>query len=387
MKILFPNISFYPAQIGGPNNTLLWHTKFLTKNNINPIIITTTYSIGSQFIIKKNTWLDKDFGRIIYLKEPFGFIPLKLIATGIRHFFKSDIIHFNSIFTSATVYLIFIAVLFRRKVILSPRGELFYAAISRKTKKKKIVLLAYRIIKNKVLFHATSSEESETIHKYFKTPRIVIQSNFIWPDYKEKPGNINKNFVFLGRINRIKNIDTFIRGLLQSKRFVESSSRFIIAGFYRFENEKEYYDELRTMVADHALEDKIDFIGYIEGKEKEELLKNAFFLILPSKTENFGNVVVEALSCHTPVIASKGTPWEILEKYNAGYWVEGSPDGFSKSIDKALSLSEVDYIDMTNNAIRLVQEKYDVNSPENKWTTIYRNEVSKKWKNRKIKHF
>jgi len=372
LKILFPNISFYPAQIGGPNNTLLWHTKFLTKNNINPII---------------NTWLDKDFGRIIYLKEPFGFIPLKLIATGIRHFFKSDIIHFNSIFTSATVYLIFIAVLFRRKVILSPRGELFYAAISRKTKKKKIVLLAYRIIKNKVLFHATSSEESETIHKYFKTPRIVIQSNFIWPDYKEKPGNINKNFVFLGRINRIKNIDTFIRGLLQSKRFVESSSRFIIAGFYRFENEKEYYDELRTMVADHALEDKIDFIGYIEGKEKEELLKNAFFLILPSKTENFGNVVVEALSCHTPVIASKGTPWEILEKYNAGYWVEGSPDGFSKSIDKALSLSEVDYIDMTNNAIRLVQEKYDVNSPENKWTTIYRNEVSKKWKNRKIKHF
>lgn len=42
-------------------------------------------------------------------------------------------------------------------------------------------------------------------------------------------------------------------------------------------------------------------------------------ILLVSESENFGNVIIEALSQGTPVIASCGTPWAEIEKKNAGF--------------------------------------------------------------------
>jgi glycosyltransferase involved in cell wall biosynthesis len=110
------------------------------------------------------------------------------------------------------------------------------------------------------------------------------------------------------------------------------------------------------------------------------LYAKAYALILPSETENFGNVVVEALNHGTPVIASKGTPWSILETYNAGYHCSNDPELLSKAIDKLLSLSHIDYNEMSANSIKLVEDKFDVNSNILKWITVYKqvlNENSK----------
>ena len=40
--------------------------------------------------------------------------------------------------------------------------------------------------------------------------------------------------------------------------------------------------------------------------------------------KNFGNVVLEALAEGTPVVTSKGTPWQDLENEKAGFWVENT---------------------------------------------------------------
>ena len=60
------------------------------------------------------------------------------------------------------------------------------------------------------------------------------------------------------------------------------------------------------------------------GINKFKILSKSYCLVLPSKSENFGNVVLEAISQKTPVITSKNTPWEILIKHNSGYWVDAS---------------------------------------------------------------
>lgn len=60
-----------------------------------------------------------------------------------------------------------------------------------------------------------------------------------------------------------------------------------------------------------------------------------------SHSENFGNVIIlESLSQGTPVVASKGTPWEELNINNAGYWIDNSPDNIGQTIDKLISMSE-----------------------------------------------
>jgi glycosyltransferase involved in cell wall biosynthesis len=43
-------------------------------------------------------------------------------------------------------------------------------------------------------------------------------------------------------------------------------------------------------------------------------------------------VVVEALACGTPVIASRHTPWKILEDAGAGLWVDNSPESLAAAL-------------------------------------------------------
>ena len=70
----------------------------------------------------------------------------------------------------------------------------------------------------------------------------------------------------------------------------------------------------------------------MEGEEKYKLYANAYFSILVSHSENFGNVVIEALSQGTPVIASKGTPWEQLAE-KAGFWIDNDENSIACCID------------------------------------------------------
>ncbi|MBK8389049.1 MAG: glycosyltransferase family 4 protein, partial [Saprospiraceae bacterium] len=106
-----------------------------------------------------------------------------------------------------------------------------------------------------------------------------------------------------------------------SKYFQKLSYKLIIAG----NNTNLYFKELEELVEKLNLSKSIEFIGEVMGEEKENLLAKSYFLILPSDSENFGNVVIEALAQGTPVITTKGTPWEVLEKRNAGFWVENTP--------------------------------------------------------------
>ncbi len=60
-------------------------------------------------------------------------------------------------------------------------------------------------------------------------------------------------------------------------------------------------------------------------------------LHLASHHENFGMVYAEALAAGTPVVASTNTPWQDVEKYNCGKWVENTPEKFAKAINEILN--------------------------------------------------
>jgi glycosyltransferase involved in cell wall biosynthesis len=77
---------------------------------------------------------------------------------------------------------------------------------------------------------------------------------------------------------------------------------------------------------------RVRYVGPVHGAEKDALLASASVLVLPSHSENFGQVVVEALACETPVVASRNTPWQRLETEGAGRWVENTPSSIASAL-------------------------------------------------------
>lgn len=71
------------------------------------------------------------------------------------------------------------------------------------------------------------------------------------------------------------------------------------------------------------------------GADKVRLLKSASIFILPTRSENFGIVVAEALWCRTPVICTKGAPWEVLGEY----WTEISAEGIATALKALMALT------------------------------------------------
>lgn len=61
-----------------------------------------------------------------------------------------------------------------------------------------------------------------------------------------------------------------------------------------------------------GIERIVNFCGGVYGEKKWKLFREADVFVLPTYSENFGIVVGEALACGTPVITTKGTPWEEL---------------------------------------------------------------------------
>ena len=78
--------------------------------------------------------------------------------------------------------------------------------------------------------------------------------------------------------------------------------KLVIAG----SDENNYRSQLETLVSDLNIVSRVEFRAFVEGKEKQTLLANAFALALCSKNENFGNVVFEAMAHATPVIVTEG---------------------------------------------------------------------------------
>jgi L-malate glycosyltransferase len=110
-----------------------------------------------------------------------------------------------------------------------------------------------------------------------------------------------------------------------------------IAGKVVFLHEEKYFESLLRAVAEPRLSERVHFTG--EVRDVSSLLQAADLLVLNSRQEPFGLVLVEAMASGTPVLATRvgGIP-EIVKDAENGWLVEnGDTAGLSK---KLLELSQ-----------------------------------------------
>lgn len=152
----------------------------------------------------------------------------------------------------------------------------------------------------------------------------------------------------MGRLHKVKGFDILISSMSNVQR---QDVILFIAGedFGEKKNLEEMIDKL-------GLREKVFLIGSIEGSEKIGFLRNADVFALASHHENFGMAYAEALAAGTPVIASRNTPWQEVEKFNCGKWVENTPQKFADAINELLNS---DPVQMEKNGSGYINEYFN----------------------------
>jgi glycosyltransferase involved in cell wall biosynthesis len=123
-------------------------------------------------------------------------------------------------------------------------------------------------------------------------------------------------------------------------------------------------ENLRGQVKSLKLEERVNFLGYVEYKNIPQYLQVSDIFIRPSLSEGFGNSFVEAMAAGIPVIATPaGGILDFLIEAETGLFCEiKNPRSIAQKVEKLIKDPESrNYI--VNNARKMVKERYD-------WTRI-----------------
>ena len=282
-----------------------------------------------------------------------------------------DIYHANGIWTYPTYKTIRVARKEDKPCIVTIHGMLNRDALKMTSFKKQLFLKLFQKqdLQSVAYIHATSEYEAECIRELgITTPIAVIPNGVV--DYGKKhlissDGIIR--FGFVGRTDPVKNIDVLLSAWQKLGNYTKNCQLTIIGGG----NDPEYSKKLHTFVSEHNMNNVV-FTGLLSKEKALREMAKLDYLILPSRSENFGMVIPEALSMGIPCIASKGTPWNELNTHNCGWWIDGNEKSLCGTIKNALNTPTEEYNLMATNGVDLVKSKYSINKTVDGLINLYK---------------
>lgn len=163
---------------------------------------------------------------------------------------------------------------------------------------------------------AVSTSVERTIRAYAGDgPRVEVVPVGVDPERFRLRPDVERRadqILFVGFLNYVKGVDVLLRAMrLLADRGLPGRLLLVGGSFYR--NTRLQEQELRALAARLELGDRIAFLGRRPPEEVARLMAESAVLVLPSRAESFGAVLVEALACGTPVVATRcGGPEDIV---------------------------------------------------------------------------
>jgi glycosyltransferase involved in cell wall biosynthesis len=340
---------FAPAFIyGGPPRSVLGLCEALAAQHVPVHVITTSANGTSDLSSEKRAGPWPPGMAVTYLDRTFPsgrFNARGLNDTLDRLLPTASLVHVHGCWHMLSWRVTRICRARTMPYVVSPRGMLSPWSFSHHAVGKR---LAYPALERHVLaraagVHATSEGEANELRALIPNlPLTVIPNGVDRP--RPTPEHVRAFreafqiparapvVLYAGRLHVKKGLEVLL-GAFERVGQTYPQARLVLAGAI----DRDYEQAIRRLVAAHPFADRIIVTGLLERQQLNAAYGAAAVFAFPSRSENFGITVAEAMAAGLPVVVSRDTPWPELEAIGAGRFVEPSPAAFADAIEAVLA--------------------------------------------------
>ena len=344
MKVLHVVPSYLPAwRYGGPIRSVHGLAKAQAQAGDQVEVFTTDADGPDRLKVPTNGAVDLDGVKVWYFRRGF---PARLfraprLGDALReHIERFDVVHLHSVFLWPTREAARAAVRGKIPYFVSPRGMLVKALIQRRGSMRKRIWI--RLVERRSLRLAagivlqSELERRDLVELGLDLAPVHVVTNGL--DFEEiqreradlAPASLRaltdrKPYVlYLGRLSWKKGVERLIEAMAHVPQ-----AHLIIAG----NDDEGLGTNLRQIATLSGVADRVHLAGEVKGAGKWMLLEGAAVLCLPSTSENFGNVVIEAFAVGRPVVVTSSVgASELVTRARGGLVVEPTAGAIARGL-------------------------------------------------------
>lgn len=267
--------------------------------------------------VKINDWNTVGHSSVFYVSpDKFNLLNIARLMRDTNH----DILYLNSYFSSRTTGIPLLARRLNlcpsKPAVIAPRGEFSEGALAIKSIKKKLYIkvASFANVYQGLTWHASSNDElrdiqremASTVNRVVVAPNLISNCdpsnhNVLINNRVRMPGPLR--VIFLSRISPKKNLDHLLRVL---QRVVVS----VELNIYGPNEDHIYWNKCQQLIKQLPSNITVNYHGAITPSDVSSAFQANDVFVFPTHGENFGHVIIEALTAGTAVIVSDQTPWK-----------------------------------------------------------------------------
>jgi glycosyltransferase involved in cell wall biosynthesis len=174
--------------------------------------------------------------------------------------------------------------------------------------------------------------------------------------------------LFMSRIHEIKGVDALITAFAAIHRR-RPDVVLAIAG----NGDERLIAQLKAMAKELGVADCTQWLGFVQGRDKQRLLSLATMFVLPSHSENFGYAVVEAMLAGLVVVTTVNVPsGSFITEASSGIVYDGTVGQLEKSVTTVLDMPEEQRRVLGARAASTVRDRLSLQSFGDSLEKLYR---------------
>ncbi len=359
---------------GGPASAIVPMCRSLMRQGVDVLLLSTTAGLAASVV--QGEILDHKGVPAIFFPSQLGesFKYSRPLSSWLRSNIQNfGVAHIHAVFNHSSVAAAHVCQKFGVPYVIRPLGTLDPWSMTQKSLRKRLFwqVSGRGIMDGAAAVHYTSEAERLSTESSlgFNHGRVIPLG--VEATVNNSPRKCDPYVLVLSRLHRKKGLDVLIDAFLSLVEMPQFAGwRLVIAG----DGPAEYVAMLKDKAS--SRKDKITFTGWIDGDEKNAVLGAASLLVLPSRQENFGLCVMEAMAQSVPVLVSPGVNLAAeIATANAGWIAPLDQDSLANTLAEALA--DRDELARRGGAGKQLSEKYSWANSAFELIDLYRTLIQK----------